>query len=405
MSAGLTPSLPNHASSAWEVLARKELRASLPAAAPALGFSLLLGLVAKVIGFDALLEAYYRELVLLLLLPLCGVGLGGAAVATERAEGTLQFLTARAASRRAILGTKLAWNGATLLLTWLAALLVVNLFPASASSSWLVFLQVPAHHAACSSLVLTVVLFLCAFGASLLLDDPITASLAGLMVGGLWIYAVIAFAMWAAGSLEVALGLNPWLGLGALGVPASLVAALVLGSRADASTSIPRVPLAGVCAGLALVVWLPVVVMPNDISHARDAREGRGRVEAQPLLPHASGTAVAFVITTTRGAETRQQAAITFMSKKQAASEVVVLPPGSLPVGWAERSSSLIVEWPGGVRKLVRLDGSIVETAGVPQLDPALAVNADLSVHDGRLVLNREGEDIQLYPPSSGVAP
>lgn len=392
-------------------LARKELRTSWGMPAQLVGFVLLAGIAAPLLGLRDLLERHLHEVALLAGAPLAALLLGGSAVASEEAESTWDFLAARPLGRRTVLLVKLGSSGALALLGWLACVALVRLFAGPAEGAWMHFVEAPARHAAAWGLILTLVLYLLAYAVSVVFPEPLSAALAGLLAACAWVGIVLGVVVKLGGSHEVALALGPWLALPLLSAPAAAVAAAVLGFRADGPSELPSRTLAVSVAALALLPWLALLAMPPLVAHARAAREGQGKVEPSPVLANPPVTAVAFVVTTEVEGDTRRHAAIAFLDRERRFSGLRVLPPGTTPLGWTERGTELIVEWEGGLRRGVGMDGRVHAPTGEPQ--PARSPAQALAM-GGRLLAAppppsaseaSSTSSLVLYPPPEGVFP
>jgi hypothetical protein len=394
-------------------LVRHEIRRGLPFVLEALGVIAVLPLGAWLLGaHEIFAQAWYRELALLLAAPCAAALLGGAAVAGERAEGTLSFITTRAASTSQVLGAKLAVGGTLALLELGVVAALVRAWSGPARSGWLEALDTPADAAVPLGLLLTSCVFLLAYCASCWLADPLTAALGGALAGLTWaLLAGFAPGAILSGSPEIGVNTMLMLCLPLLSGPVAL--ALWLASR-DGWRRLPQrwAVRAGTWSMLACAL-LPWALAPGAFGLARDQRSivaGRGVVEPSPLLLAPSGRAAAFVAVPFREpgrkplSREHGRAVIAFIGATGADRFPTVLPWGTRPIAWTSRGTQLVVEWPGGSRRVVDVGGRTHAPSAEEASLPPAADDASLIVREGRVLLSRGGEQVAVYPfvPGAG---
>ena len=388
-------------------LARKELRTGLPLAFGALVVVAVLPLAAWPFGaLDVFTTSWYREVALLVAAPLAAALLGGASVASERAESTLAFLSARAAAPSEVRGVKFTVHFVLALGAFGGCAALVQLWPGSRQAAWLESFDLPAVAVSGLGLLLCVAVFMLAFAGSCFLGDPLTAALGGGLAGAAWvILAGYAPAAVIAHSAETGVHSAVMLFAPLVAGPTALATWLVFREDVSRWESEGRARLAAwLMLAIAVAPW---ALAPWGLGLARDQRAlalGRGVVASSPLLLSPNGSAVAFVAHPPRDpsakplASVHGRAVIAFMGRRDADAFPTVLPWGTRPVAWTSRGNELVVDWPGGTRRVVDFGGT---TRPPDTEEKALAVagnNTALRVQEGRLILSRDGAELTLFP-------
>ena len=318
--------------SARAALVRLELRQALPAAVAALG-AIALVPVAPWLLAPEFATREYPTLLLLLGLPLAAAALGGMAIASERARGTWRFLLARPVSKDGIAAVKLAVRAALVALVFAASLAILSAW--SGGTAWLEMADVPLGLGLRLSVALAIACFLVAFLAGAKMDDPVMATLGGGLVGTMLVLVALLPGLALGGSAREALTLSPgsWLS-----------ARRILSGAGE--------------------IWSPAMVSPSGAAVAFDVSDGK----------ETSRVAIVYV---------ERQRDVT------AVSDPVLLARGTEIVGWHD-ATRVRVRWPGGVERLVALDG---RTSPLEPVTEA-ARETTLAARDGELHLGAT----RVYP-------
>jgi ABC-type transport system involved in multi-copper enzyme maturation permease subunit len=349
---------------------------------------LLLGVVAGLVALAlvfgvATAHESTGEAVLLLFAPLAAAAFGAAAVASERAERTLSWLIARPVPFRSILAWKAALHGAGAAAAFAVAAIIAVSLPQSGIRTWSESLDAPARHAWLLAVVLSALFFVAAFAASLFLPDTLTAALAGVVVGWAWYLLVLTPALLLGDSMAVAVLGLPWLLPALVGVPALLAVLATRLLRTAPQEPPSRATKLAIAAGC-IVAAIGFAVSLREPLAAAAVLHGKGHVEAEPILEHPSGRAVAFVVTPPHG---QARAVIAWLDASSDEDRLDVLPAGTRPVAWVARNGGLLVDWPDGARRRLPLSSYRHSDAAQPD-DIAAAPGPEHAwIDGGRLVL------------------